>query len=137
MSLNNFSTDLAIVTVNGRIITDFGETDPPFKHRPINQKTTMRQGLGGNATRLDRINPGREFELNLNPGGPDSAYIQGLMNSGANITISFTQVGTLEAIIGSEGMIINDGEVGRGGSTITDDQYLIQCNAFTQTKGGE
>ena len=45
MSLNNFSTDLAIVTVNGRIITDFGETDPPFK-------TSTNQSKNHNASRF-------------------------------------------------------------------------------------
>lgn len=137
MAINNLSTDLLVVTVNGRVISDWGETDPPAKHRPIDPISTMRRGLGGNAIRLDRINSGREFELNVNPGSPDSGYLQGLMNSKANITITFTQVGTLEASIGTEGMFTNDSEVGRGGVTVTDDQYTIQCNTFTQTKGGK
>jgi hypothetical protein len=135
MALNNYSTDLLVVTVNGRVITDFGESDPPVSHDPIDARSTLRRGMGGNATRLDRINPGRTFTLNLNPGSPDSAYMQGLDNSRANITISVTQVGTLETALGSEGIIVNDGSVGRGGQTITDDQYIIECNAFTQTKG--
>ena len=62
--------------------------------------------------------------------------MQGLFNSNANITISKTQVGTLEAAVGSEGVIVNDAESGRGGSTITDDQYIVEFNIWTETKGG-
>lgn len=135
MAINNYSTDLFLVTVNGRSISDWGETDPPFTCDPIDPKSTLRRGLGGNATRLDRLNPGRTYTLNLNPGSPDSAYIQGLMNSGANVTITHTQVGTLETSVGAEGIFVNDGSIGRGGQTITDDQYIIEVNTFSQTKG--
>lgn len=136
MALNNYSTDGFLVNVNGRVITDWGESDPPYSDAPIDPKSTLRRGLGGNAIRLDRKNPGREITLNLNPGSPDSAFLQGLYVSGANITVGYSQTGTLEGAIGSEGVITNDGEVGRGGASITDDQYIIQCNIWTQTKGG-
>lgn len=137
MAINNFSTELFNVTVNLRQINDWGETDPPFVDTPIDQKTTLRRGLGGRAARLGRINPGRAVSMFLQPGSPDSAYIQGLMNSGANITISATQIGTLEASIGTEGVIINDADNGRGGISITDDQYLFEFNNWNATKGGE
>ena len=80
--------------------------------------------------------PGRTVTINLNPGSPDSAFMQGLFTSRANVTCGYTQMDTLEGAIGSEGVIVNDGEVGRGGSTITDDQYIIEFNTWTQTKGG-
>jgi hypothetical protein len=137
MSLNNFSTDLFIVTVNGRQISDWGETATPYTDAPIDASSTLRRGQGGNALRLNRINPGRSVSLYLNPGSADSAYIQGLFNSGANITVSKTQIGTLEAAIGTEGIIVNDASTGRGGSTITDDQYDFEFNKWTATKGGE
>lgn len=137
MALRNFSTDLFTISINGRIITDFGESDPPYTDDPIDQKSTLRRGQGGKAVRLDRINPGRTVTINLNPGSPDSAYMQSLMNSNATIVLSKTQIGTLETAIGTEGVIINDGQVGRGGSTITDDQYIIEFNQWAQSKGGE
>jgi len=137
MALNNFSTDKFVITVNGAIIDDWGNADPPFTDEPIDQKSTLRRGQGGNAVRLDRKNPGRRVTLNLNPGGKDTAYIQGLFNSNANITLSKTQVGSLESSIGVEGVITNDGTVGRGGSTITDDQFIIELNTWTALKGGD
>lgn len=135
MALNNFSTELAVVTVNGRQIQDWGETATPYTDAPIDPKSQLRRGQGGSAVRLDRINPGRQVDLYLNPGSPDSAFMQGLYNSKANITLSFTQIGTLETAIGTEGVIVNDGQRGRAGSTITDDQFTIQFNLWDATRG--
>lgn len=138
MAVNNFSTDLFAVTINGRVIDDWGQSDPPYSDDPIDPRSTLRRGQGGNAIRLDRLNPGRRVTINLNPGSPDSAFVQGLFESGANITLGKTQIGTLETAIGTEGVIVNDGSVGRGGSqNVTDDQYIIEFNTWTATKGGE
>jgi len=136
MAINNFSTDLFVVTVNGRVINDWGDTTTPFTDAPIDPKRQLRRGQGGNAVRLDRINPGRSVSLYLNPGSADSAYLHGLFNSGANITLSKTQIGTLEAAIGTEGLMINDATMGRGGSTISDDQYDFEFNVWSSSKGG-
>lgn len=136
MALNNFSTDLFVYTVNGRPINDWGETATPLLDDPIDPKTVLRRGQGGGAIRLNRLNPGRRHTLFLNPGSPDSNHIQNLMNAGTNITASTTQVGTLEASIAAEGAIVNDASKGRGGTTITDDSYIIEFNVSNQTKGG-
>lgn len=136
MALTNFSTDNTVVTVNGRTISDWGETATPYTDGPIDPTSAIRRGQGGNAVRLDRINPGREVHLFINPGSPDSAYLQGLFNSDANITLTFEQVGTLDIATGTEGAIVNDGTRGRGGMTISDDEYILQFNAWTGTKGG-
>lgn len=135
MSLSNFSNDLTVVTINGRQIQDWGETATPYTDAPIDPRSQLRRGQGGNAVRLDRQNPGREVNIYLNPGSSDSAYMQGLYNSNANITLTFTQIGTLETALGSEGVIVNDGQRGRAGSTITDDQFTIQFNIWEATRG--
>lgn len=135
MAINNFSTSNAVVTINSRVIQDWGETATPYTDEPIDPRSTLRRGQGGNAIRLDRINPGRRVTLNLNPGSADAAYMQGLMNSGANIELTFTQIGTLDAAVGAEGVIVNDGSRGRAGTTISDDQFIIEFNAWTATRG--
>lgn len=135
MSLSNFSNDLTVVTINGRQIQDWGETATPYTDAPIDARSQLRRGQGGNAVRLDRINPGREVNVYLNPGSADSAYVQGLLNSNANITLTFTQIGTLETALGSEGVLVNDGQRGRAGSTITDDQFTMQFNIWEATRG--
>lgn len=136
MALDNFSNDLFALNVNGRPMGDWGETATPYTDDPINQKSTLRQGQAKRAIRLDRQAPGRRVTLNLNPGSPDSAYMAGLMLSNANITLTYTQIGTLEGAIGTEGAIVNDGQNGRAGDTITDDQYIIEFNLWSPTKGG-
>ena len=135
MSLANFSTDLTVVTLNGRQLTDWGENATPYTDEPIDPASALRRGQGGNAVRLDRKNPGRRVTLYLNPGSPDSAYVQGLFNSNANCTLSFTQIGTLENAIGTEGVIVNDAARGRGGMTISDDQFIIEFNGWTGLRG--
>lgn len=137
MSFSKFSIDLFAVSVNGRLISDWGETNPPYTDAPIDPKTVLRRGMGGGAVRLDRKNPGRTVTLNLNPGSPDSAYMQALMNANENIIVSKTQIGTLETAVGTEGVIVNDGPTGRGGTTISDDQYIMETNTWTESKGGE
>lgn len=134
MSINNFSTDLFVVTVNGRVIDDWGDTATPFTDSPIDAKSALRRGQGGNAVRLDRKNPGRECVMFLNPGSPDGSYMQGLFNSNANVAITVTQIGTLEASVGTEGLITNDATTGRGGATVSDNQYTMQFNVWNGSK---
>lgn len=137
MSLANYGNDGNVTTINGRQITDFGETASPVQESPIDPKRVLRRGQGGHAVKLERNNPGRAVNMYLNPGSPDSAYVQGLFNSGAVITYSRQQIGTLEGVIGTEGVVINDGTTNRGGTTISDDQYTIEFNGWTELKGGE
>lgn len=135
MALNNFGPDSAVLTINGRLIEDFGETASPYSDAPIDPKVTLRRGQGGRAVRLNRKNPGRTVNIYLNPGSQDSAYVQGLFNSNADITLSWTQIGTFEAAIGTEGVITNDAAMNRAGTTISDDQFTFEFNSWNATKG--
>ena len=137
MSLANFGPDNSVFVLNGRIMTDWGEAASPFSDSPIDAKSVLRRGQGGKAIRLNRKNPGRAVSIYLNPGSPDSAYAQGLMNSQADITASWTQIGTLEAAIGTEGICVNDAANSRAGTTVSDDQYNYEFNVWNATKGGE
>lgn len=135
MALSNFSTDLSVVTVNGRRLQDWGETATPYTDAPIDAKSQLRRGQGGSAVRLDRINPGRSVNLYVNPGSADAAFLQGLYNSGANISLTYQQIGTLETAVGTEGVMVNDGQRGRAGSSISDDQFIIEFNSWTASRG--
>ena len=137
MSVENYGNDLFVTTINGRIMTDWGQAPTPFTDSPIDPRRSLIRGQGGNAITTSRSNPGRTVEVLFMPGGPDSAYMQGLFNSGAIIELSREQVGTLESAIGIEGVIVNDAPVGRGGTTITDDGFTIEFNIWDGLKGGE
>jgi hypothetical protein len=137
MALANITTENTVITVNGRQITDWGEAENPVSEEPIDPSSTLRRGMGGNAVRLDRTNPGRRVTLSLNPAGADSAYLQGLLNSRANITYTRTVIGTLETAAGSEGAIVNDGAIERaGGASISDDVFIMEFNTFVTQRGG-
>lgn len=137
MALNNYGTDAFVFSVDGREINDWGETETPYTDEPIDEKAILRRGQGGSAVKLNRINPGRRITINLNPGSPDSAFMQGRLTTGATVSCGYYQIGTLEAAIGTEGVVVNDAQVGRGGMSITDDVYVIECNIWSATKGGE
>lgn len=135
MALNNLSSANIAVVVNGRLITGWGETDPALTIDPIDPKSTLRRGQGGSAVRLDRINPGRAITLNLNPSHPDSAFMMALMNANENVTLGVTVVGTGEKGIYTEGAIVNVGQYGRVGQSITDDSYEMEFNVSEETRG--
>lgn len=134
MSLNNFSTANNIVTVNGRQIQDWGQADPAITEAQIDDKSALIRGQGGNATRLDRINPGRTVTLALQPGSADATYLQALFESNANITYTRQVVGTLETSFGDQGVCTSDGQSGRAGQTITDNIFTFQFNQWTGAK---
>lgn len=135
--MENLSTENNVVTINGRILTNWGESDPALTISPIDPVSVMRRGQGGGAIRLDRINPGKSITLNLEPASPDSAFVMALHNSNQNITLSHVAIGTLEGGIYTEGVIVNVGDHSRIGQTISDDQYIIEFNSYNETKGGE
>ena len=138
MALRNITTENTVITINGRQIQDWGEAESPVTEEPIDPSSTLRRGMGGNAVRLDRINPGRRVTISLNPGGAVAAYMQGLYGSNANITYTRTVIGTLENAVGAEGVIVNDGAINRaGGASISDDVFIMEFNSFTTLRGGE
>lgn len=137
MGIQNFSANLRVVTVNGRRITNFGQTAQPLTNGPLNPSSELKIGQGGNGLRLDRTAPGRSLNMYLLPGSPDSAYMQGLFNSKATITFTDTQIGTLENNVGTNGMITQDGEQSRAGTDASDDLYTMNFLNWIGGKGGE
>lgn len=135
LRINSFDTENTIVIVNGRSLTDWGDTDP-ITETLTNAKRTIKQGMGGNAVVLERINQLFEVRLRLLPGGADSSFLAGLFNSGAVVSYNRKQVGALETVIAFEGVITNLGDNTRAGAEdITDDEYVLQFNGVTIQKG--
>lgn len=133
-----FTIENTVVTVNGRLISDWGATDPAYSDEPIDNKRNLIRGLGGNAVVLERSNPGRRVTLNLRAGSADSAYLQGLYNSGAVITLTRTQVGAIDGAVGTEGVMTQEQSVTRiGHGQISDDVFSFEFNTWVATRGGE
>lgn len=135
MALHNFAVQNNVITVNGRELTQWGQADPPVTESPIDPGSTLMRGQGGDAVRLDRINPGRSVQINLIPGGSDASYMQGLWNSKANVTYTRTVIGTLENVLGDQGVIVNDAPTGRAGATsLTDVQFTLEFNQWIEIR---
>jgi hypothetical protein len=135
MALANFSPNNTVIEINGREITEWGTTATPYTDAQIDQQSQLIRGQAGRAIRNDRDNPGRTVEIFVMPGSADSAYLQGLSNSRADITISKTIIGTGEIAVGTEGVLTNNGQAGRAGSTISDDQYSFEFNLWNDLRG--
>lgn len=135
LRIKSFDTENTVVIVNGRSLNDWGTTDP-ITESYTNAKRTVKQGLGGNAVVLERINQLLEVRLRLLPGGDDSAFLSGLFNSGSTISYARKQVGALETTISLEGVIVNMGDCTRAGADdISDDEYVIHFNGADTQKG--
>lgn len=137
MSISSaFTIANTVVTVNGRAIDDWGSADPAFTDSPIDPKRVLVRALGGNATVLERINNGRRVTLSLRTGSADASYLHALYMSGATITLTRSQVGSIDSAIGTEGVIVNEPDVSRvATSQISDDVFEIEFNVWESTKG--
>lgn len=136
MSLSNYGIPNFVFTVNGRTLTEWGESATPVTVSPIDPQAAIRRGMGGSAAGLFRVNPGKSVSISLNPGSNDAKYMQDLFNARAIIEVSYEQIGTNENAVGSEGMIVNVGDTGRAGMTITDDVFIMEFNKWDENKGG-
>lgn len=135
--MSNFSPSNTDFRINGRPLTAWGTTTQPLVIDYIDPSGTLIRGEGGGSIALYRDNPGVRITVNLLPGSPQSAYLKGLKNSRANLTFSHTVIGTLEAMVGAEGIFTNEGSTGRGGTTsVSDDQYIMEFNTDDSYKGG-
>lgn len=132
-----FTTENTVVTVNGRQITDFGQAENPISEGYIDPKCTMVRGMGGSATKLKRKNNGFRVTLNLMPGSADSAFLHGLFQSGATVSYTRSQIGALDGVVASEGAVITEGDITRGGgSSVSDDTYTLEFNVYANMRGG-
>lgn len=140
MALGNYTVPNLVVTINGRRITNWGHSATPFTHAPIDPKRNLVRGMGGDAIVTGRTNPGREATLDILPGSPDAKWLNSLDAMGViNIILNYSQIGTGESAIGTEGVIVNDGPVTRGGvdTSVSDDKFILQFNKWVGSKGGD
>lgn len=133
-----FTTENTVVTVNGRMISDWGTEDTPINEENIDPKRVLVRGLGGSAAVLERKNAGKRVTLNLMVGSADSAFMQGLFLSGATITYTRSQIGAIDGCVCSEGVIVTENPVSRGGaSSQGSDTYVMEFNVSASSRGGE
>lgn len=127
MALTNYGAEGANLTVFGIPVTEFGDTDPPITIEDIEQRSTLKRGLGGTSLRMDNVTAPKRLTINLMPGSPEVRQIIAAAASGVDASFTFRQSGTNEKVAGFDGVLVNRGQLGRAGkTTVSDEQFTFE-----------
>jgi len=129
MALSDLSVENTIHVVTGvGVMDDWGRTDPPFTVEVIDDQAILSRGLGGNAVRFHRKNPGIRVTYNLMPGSPQALALQALINAKTEVSGSYASVAGLEGAVYSEGVITRGKSMARGGPGMNDATFVMEFN---------
>lgn len=127
MAMNRYGADGANLTIAGIPIEEFGDTDPAITIEDIEQRSTLKRGLGGTSNRIDNQTRPKRLTVNLLPGSDEVRQILAVEKSGVDIAATFRQTGTAEVVVMFDGVLINRGPLGRAGkTTVTDEQFTFE-----------
>jgi len=125
MALVNFGAEGANLTIFGIPIEQYGDTDPAITIEDIEQRSTLKRGLGGTSLRMDNVTTPKRLTVNLMPDSAEVRQILAAARSGVDATFTFTQTGTNESHAGFDGILVNRNQVGRAGKTTVTDEQLV------------
>lgn len=129
MALSDLSVENTIVVITGvGVLDDWGRTDPPFTVEPIDDQAILSRGLGGNAVRFHRKNPGLRLTVNLMPGSPQALALQAQVNAKSEVSGSYASIAGLEGSVFSEGVITRGKSMARGGPGMNDATFVMEFN---------
>lgn len=129
MALSDLSVENTIVVITGvGVLDDWGRTDPPFTIEPIDDQAVLSRGLGGNAVRFHRKNPGLRLTVNLMPGSPQALGLQAQVNAKSEVSGSYASIAGLEGAVFSEGVITRGKSMARGGPGMNDATFVMEFN---------
>lgn len=127
MALTNYGAAGASLIVFGIPLEEYGDTDPPITIEDIEQRSTLKRGIGGTSLRMDNQTNPKRLTVNLLPGSAEARQLIAAAKSGADATFVFRQQGSGEVISGFDGVLINRGQVGRAGKTqVSDEQFIFE-----------
>lgn len=134
MTMHRYGADGANLVVFGIPINNFGDTDPPITIEDIENRATLKRGIGGRAVRLDNQTRPKRLTINLLPGSDEVRQILAVEKSGVDATFSFSQSGTNERVVGFDGVMTTRGSMGRAGkTTVSDEQFVFEFNDSEET----
>jgi len=129
MSVADLSVENTIMVITGvGVLDDWGRTDPPFTVEVIDDQANLSRGLGGNAVRFHRKNPGLRVTANLMPGSPQALAMQALILSRTEMSGSYASIAGLEGAVFSEGVITRGKSMARGGPGMNDATFVMEFN---------
>lgn len=127
MAMNRYGADGANLTVFGIPISEFGDQDPPITIEDMEQRSTLKRGIGGTSNRIDNQTVAKRLTVSLLPGSDEVRQIIAAARTGVDATASFRQSGTGENVIMFDGVLINRGSMGRAGrTTVTDEVFTFE-----------
>jgi hypothetical protein len=129
MALNDLSVENTIVVITGLgVLDDWGRTDPPFTLEYIDPNANLSRGLGGNAVRFHRKNPGLRLTVNFMPGSPQALALQAQLEARAEMSGSYASIAGLEGGVFSEGVVVQGKSMSRGGPGMNDATFIMEFN---------
>ncbi len=134
MAMNRYGAAGANLVIFGIPIDDFGDTDPAITIEDIEQRSTLKRGLGGTSLRMDNATSPKRLTVNLMPGSAQVRQIIAAEKSGVDATFAFIQSGTAEAWNGFDGVLINRNQQGRAGkTTVSDESFVFEFSDSEET----
>jgi len=129
MAMIDYGAAGANLSINGITISSFGDVDPPIVIEDIEPRSALKRGTGGLAVRLDNVTRAKRLTVNLLPGSDEARQIIALDKTRVDFFGTFSQSGTGESLVFYSGILVNRGQVGRGGKTnASDDQFIFEFN---------
>jgi len=125
MAMNRYGADGANLVIFGIPIEEFGETDPPIRIEDIEQRSTLKRGIGGTSNRIDNLTRPKRLRVSLLPGSDEVRQILAAEKSGVDATASFRQTGTNESFVFFDGVLVNRESVDRAGRTTVSDETFV------------
>lgn len=129
MALADLSAENCIIVITAvGAVSDWGRTDPPLVLEQIDPGAVLSRGLGGNAVRFHRKNPGLRVTLNLMPGSPQALALQAAHNARTEMSGTYASLTGLEGAVFSEGVIVTPKSMGRAGPGMNDATFVLEFN---------
>lgn len=129
MALTNMSVDNCLIVISGvGVLSDWGRTDPPFTIEQIDDSAVLSRGLGGNAVRVHRKNPGVRVTANLMPGSPQALALQAAVGAKQEMSGSYVNIDGLEGAVFAEGVVTRGKSMARGGPGLNDATFVMEFN---------
>jgi len=124
MAMSKYGAAGSNLIVFGIPVDEFGDNDPAITIEDIEDRSTLKRGLGGTSLRMDNVTNPKRLTINLMPGSAQVRQILAAARSGADATFVFSQSGTSEKVAGFDGIFTQRGSMGRAGKTNVSDEVL-------------
>lgn len=122
----HYGTNNSYLTINGIVIENFGNTDPPYTISDLEDRAVIQGGVGQTGVRLDNARRPKQLVVNLMPGSDEARQLLALEKTGADLNATHRVGGAGERVEMFEGVIQRRGDMGRAGkSSVTDEQFTI------------